>query len=128
MNTGNPSQDSSRWLLIVTVSLALVVTSLPSGFAAQTKHHGDKPGSPWTGNPGIAETVDQIMARESSNRETKIRREHENHRHEGAEPPLQDNPLAPLVPQWPVAATSGSSNGPGLLTPQSVGTSFQSVS
>src|SRR5438105_3732962 len=100
-------KDCSTSVLVI-VGVAIFALSLPSALAAQTKDHNDKPGHPWHGNPGITETIEQIMARESSTLEKKPKHVHEHHRHEAAEdePPLQDNPLAPLVPQWPSANSS----------------------
>src|SRR5256885_16159875 len=97
--------DRSQSLLIGLVSVGMFVAGLRPGFAAQTKDHGDKPGHPWHGKPGITETVDEIMARESLTQEKKPKRVHESHRTEVAEqePPLQDNPLAPQDSQWPSA-------------------------
>ncbi len=106
------------------VNLALVLTfSASSAFAAHGFHRGDTAGTPWVGAPGIVETVDQIMARES--RKLHDERESPNtHRHLPTEPTVQDNPLAPSVPQWPLPGTSGSSSGPVPLSPQSVGATF----
>ncbi len=78
-------------------------------------------GVPWTGEPGITETVSDIMERErwapattAGARETKPR-----HVLTG---PRRQNPSAPAVPQWPVPETSSSLPEP--LLPQTVGTSF----
>jgi hypothetical protein len=124
MNAVKAVQTFPRPIQVVNLLLVLVLMfSASSAFAAHGFHRGDTPGTPWTGDRGIVETVDQIMSREPR----KIRDERESpntHRHLPTEPTLQDNPLAPSAPQWPLPGTSGSSNGPVQLTPQTVGTSF----
>lgn len=65
-------------------------------------------GVPWTGEPGITETVGEIMARQnvtvaSSSDERRI----ENPLHVRSHP-KQDNPDAPAVAQWPPAESAAS--------------------
>jgi hypothetical protein len=80
-------------------------------------------GIPWTGARGITETVQQIMARgkltpavpfeESEEREP-------NRTIRGV--PIEQNPLAPAVPQWPPQEGAISVEAP--FAPQTVGISF----
>ena len=85
-------------------------------------------GVPWTGPPGVTETVSEMMARErklpprarGSPREPgpdfKIDRTH-----------LPQNPNSPWVASWPATAQpvlSTAVSGTGPLAPQAVGTSF----
>ena len=59
-------------------------------------------GIPWTGAPGITETVAQIMERDKRTPSVPVDEETEqepNHTIRGVK--LEQNPLAPAVPQWP---------------------------
>src|SRR5882724_4960817 len=91
-------------LFITSFTLALGIVG--RSLAAQPA--GSKQGTKWTGTVGITETVDQIMARHGrgGGASDKVRPiESHSHRFEEPEdPPLQDNPLAPLVAQWPLPA------------------------
>src|SRR5260221_1432929 len=112
------------------VSLVFVlIISASSTPATHGGQKGDTPGVPWTGERGIVETVDQIMSREEKKHQLKGEddsgKTRKSHRPLPTEPTLQDNPFAPVVPQWPLA--SGSSNRPAPLLPQLVGTSFQAA-
>ena len=98
---------------------ALSATPVPSAWSQESA------GSPWTGKPGVTETVDQIMARE---------RRAPLDRSRGREvspevdlrkllPPRQRVPAA-AVSQWPPLAGAA----PGRrFNPQAIGTSFLGI-
>ena len=84
----------------------------------------DTVGVPWTGQPGITETVAEIMARErlapkvaaSGPRPSKPEIEYRRVQ------PLRHNPAAPAVPRWPMVGSKFAAPQP--YNPQTVGTSF----
>src|SRR2546425_3749788 len=124
MNAAKPVTEFSSFIRFNLVLVLLFFAS--SAFAAHGFHRGDTPGSAWVGGLGIVETVDQIMTREPGKLHDE--RESPTHRHLPTEPAVQDNPMAPSAPQWPLTGISGSSNGPAPLNPQTLGTSFQGMS
>jgi hypothetical protein len=87
----------------------------------------DKPtvGQPWTGQPGITESVGDIMAREAANPERYdgkprlIGPEHEVDRNW-----VKPNPLAPPVSSWPPLPTGPGGHGGGPYNPQIIGLNF----
>lgn len=85
-------------------------------------------GIPWTGEPGITETVDEIMAREASsakNAETAVFAPTELKPRLMAPGKIQDDASAPEVSQWPLPGEPRRGDAsPLLYTPQTVGTSF----
>src|SRR6266481_4642002 len=85
----------------------VLIISASSAPATHGGQKGDTPGIPWTGQRGIVETVDQIMAREEKKHglkgEDDSGKTRTTHRHLPTEPTLQDNPFAPAVPQWPIS-------------------------
>src|SRR6266704_602587 len=97
---------------------------------------GETAGVPWTGGPGVRESVADIMEREA--RAPKIRafprlREEPT----GRPGPIRENPAAPTVSQWPppnpgtVAPDQTTAPAPGELTPlapQTVGINFKAIS
>ena len=107
-----------RSALRAAFSVCVLATSLARALAAQ-----EAAGVPWTGMPGITETVVDIMARErrtpplpaGQSRETKPR-----HALRGLM--RQENPFAADVSSWPPGPTV--SAAPEPATPQSIGTSF----
>src|SRR5438105_14912311 len=73
-------------------------------------------GVPWTGNPGVTETVDQIMAREAKTVQTPagLARKQTHGRLLNRFPRAED-PFAPRVSQWPppdTSTASGPAEGP----------------
>src|SRR6267378_2501339 len=103
---------------IVTLYLGLltglaVVASVPSAS-----------GNPWSGELGITETVEQIMAR--APKEVPAGAAIETRPRLVPEPPVAQNPRAPLVSQWPPPARLDRKDGPTRL-PQTVAASFQAV-
>jgi PKD repeat protein len=122
----------SRNLVRIKLYLFICGIILPAlsawpGLAGQSPDARNKPGHPWKGNVGIAETVGQIMERESKNPNQKPKNQREGHHHEEEEEPLLDNPLAPRVPQWPYDGSEQPTDR-SPLTPQILGVSFQTAS
>jgi hypothetical protein len=79
--------------------------------------------TPWTGAPGITETVHQIMERDRLTPAVPADESIESKpRHTLTGFVLQDNPLAPAVAQWPPLEPSAGVTEP--FAPQTVGVSF----
>ena len=119
MNPTLSQPQSSRFtLLLLALALGISCVSIPT-FA-------DTVGEPWTGNAGVTETVDQIMAREGQApaiaQRVGVRETHR--RPVPAAVPIDDASAAP-VSQSPAPQPTASGNvGERLLVPQTVGTSF----
>jgi len=87
------------------------------------------PFTPWIGERGITETVDQIMERE---RRSPRRERREVMDQELVELEPRPNPDSPAVSHWPPSANAGQERaqvapGPGGNLPVSIGTSFLAV-
>ena len=91
---------------------------------ALVNQNGEIVGIPWTGKPGVSETVEQIMAREKQHRQyewselRETRPEPRVPKHEKSE-----NPNAPSISRWPSLTNLPPSAGP-ILNPQTIGTTF----
>ena len=109
---------SSRALAVGVLSSCVLVTAPGRTWGQETD------GVPWTGEPGITETVAEIMEREQRApkvaafppRETKPEVEFRKLL------PPRLRPGAPAVPRWPML--EGALAAPGPYNPQTVGTSF----
>ncbi len=122
---------------ILVASLALGSSLAQDGPAARARvEPGETAGVPWTGGPGVRETVAEIMEREA--RAPKIRA-FPRLREEpiGRPGPIRENPDAPPLSQWPPpsdgAAVSSQTTAlaPGVVTPlapQVVGANFKAIS
>jgi hypothetical protein len=107
-----------RSALRAAICVCLLAMTFARALAAQ-----EAAGTPWTGVPGITESVGDIMARErrttpvpaGQSRETKPR-----HALRGLL--RQENPLASDVPSWPPGPATTASPEPAI--PQTIGTSF----
>jgi len=103
------------------VARALLLAS-PPAFGAES----EVAGIPWTGAPGITETVDQIMAREAlvprvprtGLRDVRPEREPEQEK--------QADPLAPEISRWPPPEGVGVAVE-SLLSPQTPGVNFLAI-
>jgi len=89
---------------------------------------GEIVGNPMTLEPGITETVEQIMERERLVAKTMPLRPLETHHELEAELDLQEDPDAPAVSHWPPLPQVESAPviGPPSL-PQTVGTNFKGI-
>lgn len=109
------------------IPFIFILTWLSSFAYAQTNNPGDEIiGIPWSGKPGITESIQQIMTRQGNHIAIPVSKVRETH-------PLlinpnhskKDNPGAPAVSQWPENSRSRSFSPANLiLSPQTVGTSF----
>ncbi len=84
-------------------------------------------GTPWTGKPGITETVEQLMQREAltpQQPDSKLLRE--THPEIEGDLVRRPNPLAPNVSQWPPPSASGPA-AEQVLTPQPIGVNFRAL-
>src|SRR5947208_1279516 len=133
-----PSSRDRRVLggiLVTALTLGSSVAQDGSALRARIEP-GETVGVPWTGGPGVRETVRDIMEREA--RAPKIRafpRLREEPR--GRPGPIRENPDAPAVSQWPPPAQDAAAPGqagaltPEIITPlapQAPGTSFKAIS
>src|SRR5213593_2296960 len=109
-------------LLLVGLWASLAASAAPAPAGAER----DTPGIPWKGQPGVSETVDQIMAREAQHPKTfQSERPIQTHRRIVRTVPRLDNPLAPATASWHSPIFSPSQDRePRPLLPQVVGTSF----
>jgi hypothetical protein len=89
---------------------------------------GEVVGNPMTLEPGITETVEQIMERDRLVTTAVPLRPRETHHELEAELDLQEDPNAPVVSHWPPLPQVESAPviGPPSL-PQTVGTSFKGI-
>src|SRR5436190_69610 len=109
---------------------AVIVTfSLPIGpiaFAADSRQ--ETVGKPWTGRPGVTESVNQIMDRERARPATQHpvgASPKELHPRFYPKRPLENNPDSPFLSHWPAFVNSSATNTPQTpLIPQTVGSSF----
>ena len=101
---------------------ALAFFCLPQISTAQNP--GDP--RPWTGAPGVSETVAQIMLRAAAEPPVYVCKETEAEKEEVDRSHLPQNPLSPNTSRFPVdngnPAASGNGNTP--LSPQTPGTTF----
>src|SRR5213594_2564539 len=90
---------------------------------------GETVGVPWTGGPGVRETVAEIMEREA--RAPKIRAFPRLREEPAGRPgPIRENPAARPVSQWPPPneGTALAPEAPTPLAPQVVGINFKAIS
>jgi hypothetical protein len=84
-------------------------------------------GVPWTGEPGVTETVAEIMEREA--RAPKIPMlPREREAPERRPTPIAVNPASPAVSQWPLQAEGAVAAQAAPLAPQTFGTNFKAIS
>jgi hypothetical protein len=93
----------------------------PSGRAGEG---GETVGVPWTGAPGISETVAEIMAREAEAARGPQRAPRPARPPHRRLAPLRTHPSSPAVSSWPVREASLAAP----LSPQPVGLSFKAIS
>jgi len=111
-----------RFLVAAIIPLFLASHLLKA--PAQGVPPGDAAGTPWTGNPGVTETVQHIMDREAKMaKSAPAAQVKQTHPRFSAMRPRHNNPSAPAVSQWPPSASTGGAPGQPLV-PQIVGTSF----
>src|SRR5882724_3663235 len=94
--------------------LPFALTVLPVGSFASSVQ--EIRGVPWTGRPGVTETVNQIMGREllhPTNDHKPGNAFQELHPRFYPKRPLQNNPDAPFLSHWPAGANSAGSTEPG---------------
>lgn len=119
-----------KWVLLAGILAlwgAMSITSAVEPAADDRSASGEIVGIPWTGEPGVTETVAEIMAREA--RAAPGRRPGAGPRRPlgrmGA--PRHRNPSSPAVSQWPLPADP--SPAPGPLNPQPIGpVNFKAIS
>ena len=125
-----------RVLLALSLAFGSFLAQDGRATAPQRGDANETPGVPWTGNPGITETVAEIMAREART-QTNLQGSHERKRFLRRPILPKDNPSAPAVSQWPPfeqgAGTTGGTSGrfslgQAPLIPQTVGTNFKAIS
>lgn len=117
---GSPAQADS--------ASAVQARQIDSASSVQVAPVDETVGVPWTGERGITETVEQIMQREA------LMAPLSAGKHREAEGPFvpnnpdrRQNPDSPLVSQWP-RTTREVSSTESLLSPQTLGTSFKTIS
>jgi uncharacterized repeat protein (TIGR01451 family) len=107
---------------------AVLSLSLPLLLPASPAWGQETAGIPWTGEPGITETVAEIMARER--RAPKVRADRPRPTKSEIELrkllPPRGNPSAPAVSRWPLLEEP-SVGAPLPFNPQAVGTSFLGI-
>ncbi len=124
--------------VLVALSLAFGSFLAQDGRAArpQSGNPDQMLGVPWTGGPGITETVAEIMAREART-QTNLNVSHERKPFLRRPTRPKDNPDAPAVSHWPLseegAGATGGTTGPlpgrqAPLIPQTVGINFKAIS
>jgi hypothetical protein len=98
---------------------------------AGSANAADTLGQPWLGDPGIPETVAQIMAREARFGALQASAPHSiKPRYLVNQGTSSPNPDSPLTSHWPVSSASSASTSANIaaqvspFTPQTVGTSF----
>ena len=127
-----PSPPRARSVLsgILVASVALGLSPAQDGSVGRARvEPGETVGVPWTGGPGVRETVGDIMEREA--RAPKIRAFPRLREEPAGRPgPIRENPAAPPVSQWPPPsqATPLTSEAVTPLAPQIVGTNFKAIS
>jgi len=132
-----------RWAWCSVLALALPASlALPTKAQAQTSHSqktfvsraaqqeassgGAGAGVPWTGSPGITQTVEEIMARQrllDAQPQAKLPPHPTKDFEEESYPSLKPNPESPVVSQWP-ALDSSIRILQTPFNPQTVATSF----
>jgi hypothetical protein len=107
------------------ISLAVIALLLSVSLAAAQSAAGDTVGVPWTGKPGVQETVAQILGRDAgqSTRKDLQTRPARPRLVRNAEN-LPQNPDSPLTSSWPSSGGTAPPGSSGPLLPQTVGTSF----
>jgi hypothetical protein len=104
--------------------------------AARPGDPAETKGIPWKGEPGITETVAEIMDREARTVPPGPRAIRETREAPPRDPTYLQNPPAPAISQWPPAEASASTSpSPGALgdsgiaplSPQTPGISFKGV-
>ena len=118
------------WKALVTSSCviaALAAWAIFVGFAgpAENPESEQVRGTPWRGEPGITESVAQIMERQSR-RQAAIKNEEEEPERSRPKRSRQPNPDSPRVSRWPSGALE-TVLSPAPLSFHSVGTSFKAV-
>ena len=97
----------------------------PTGEAAgRGGADGETLGVPWTGAPGISETVAEIMAREAEAARAPRPAPREARPPYRRVAPVQNHPSSPAVSRWPAAE----SFAPVPQSPQPVGVNFKAIS
>src|SRR5258707_530494 len=115
-----------QYFFLCVATLTFAMPMRLSASAADSRQ--ESVGKPWTGKPGITESVNQIMARERSqpvNNHKPGDATKELHPRFYPKRPLENNPDAPFLSHWPVFVNSGATNVTQTpLIPQTVGASF----
>lgn len=105
--------------------------------AALPGDHAETRGMPWKGEPGITETVAEIMDREARTVPQGPLAIRETREAPPRDPTFLQSPPSPAVSQWPPAEASASTSSSGgalddsaiaLLSPQTVGISLKGAS
>jgi len=109
--------------------LLILVSFAVFSVCAQSIPAKETAGTPWQGNPGVTETVAEIMARDTSFIPLDGTRTGGKERHPrlfADRKHLGQNPDSPAVAQWPAAPEAGGRGGEpvGPNTPQTPGVSF----
>ena len=118
---------------IQSASMGILLSCLALGQPLAVKAPESAPddrivGVPWTGAPGITETVAQIMARQAllpAGAPAFVREV--NPENEVTLPPKHDNPDSPAVSKWPPQEKSAPEMEL-LFSPQSIGVNFKAIS
>ena len=121
------SRRLPRGIFLVWLALASALFLGGPARAGNGSDPAETVGVPWTGEPGVTETVAEIMEREA--RAPKIPTLPGETGAPGRRPaPIGVNPASPAVPQWPFQAGGALASQVGPLAPQTVGTNFKAIS
>ncbi len=107
--------------------LTIVSLCVYSSLFAQTSAD-EIPGIPWTGSPGITETVREIIIRQNLQPVKPFSGLKDKKEEPTLRPYPKQNPVAPAAESWPaIDKTRTSNEKQTFLNPQSVGTNFLAI-